>query len=248
MTENPFSLTGKSILVTGASSGIGKSIAILCSKMGAAVYISARNEQRLQSTITEMPGETKHFIVADLTNQTSIDALADELPKLDGVVNCAGVWSNVLAKNVNQNEIDRVLRSNFEAPVLLQTSLLKNKKINKGASIVFIASMAAMTPSIGTGLYSGSKGALISYAKCLGLELAPRKIRVNCISPAMVWTNFVKLDGLDEEMLKEDEKRYPLGRYGQPDDVAGLAAYLLCDESAWMTGNNIEITGGVYNK
>ena len=245
MTENVFSLEGKSILITGASSGIGKSIAILCSKMGADVYITARNEQRLQDTITEMPGQAKHYIVADLTNQSSIETLSDELPKLDGVVNCAGVGSNVVAKNVNQEEIDRIFKPNFDAPVLLQTALLSKKKINKGASVVFIASMAASSPTIGNGLYSASKGALISYAKCLGLELAPRKIRVNCISPAMVWTNFVKIDGLDEEMLKEDEKRYPLGRYGQPEDVAGLAAYLLSDQSVWMTNNNIEITGGV---
>lgn len=245
MTENPFLLTDKTVLVTGASSGIGKSIATICSKMGADVYITARNEQRLQLTIAEMPGEAKHYIVADLTNQTSIDALADGLPKLDGVVNCAGVGSNVLAKNINKEEIDKVFMPNFEAPVLLQTALLSKKKINKGASVVFIASMAAQSPTIGNGLYSASKGALISYAKCLGLELAPRRIRVNCISPAMVWTSFVNIDGLDEEMLKEDEKRYPLGRYGQPDDIAGLAVYLLSDQSIWMTGNNIEITGGV---
>lgn len=245
MTDNLFSLNGKTILVTGASSGIGKCIAILCSKMGAAVYVTARNEQRLKSTIAEMPGEVKNYVVADLTDETSMEALADVLPKLDGVVHCAGVWSYVLVKNVNQSEINRVLLSNFEAPVLLQTALLSKKKINKGASIVFMASMSALSPSVGAGLYSASKGALISYAKCLGLELAPRKIRVNCISPAMVWTNFVKIEGLDEDMLKEDEKRYPLGRYGKPEDVAGLAAYLLSDQSVWMTGNNIELTGGV---
>lgn len=245
MIETPFSLKGKSILVTGASSGIGKSIALLCSKLEAVVYITARNEQRLQETIAEMEGEVKHYIVADLTNQTSIDALVRELPKLDGVVNCAGVGSNVLAKNVNQAEIDNIFKPNFDAPVLLQAALLNQKKISKGASVVFIASMAAMSPTIGNGVYSASKGALISYAKCLSLELAPRKIRVNCISPAMVWTNFVNIDGLDEEMLKEDEKRYPLGRYGHPEDIAGLAIYLLSDQSVWMTGDNIEITGGV---
>ncbi len=245
MTENPFLLAGKTILVTGASSGIGKSIAILCSKMGATVYVTARNEQRLQLTVAEMPRDARHYFVADLTDQASIDALVDNLPKLDGVVNCAGVGSNVLAKNVNQIEIDKIFKPNFEAPILLQTALLLKKKLNKCSSIIFIASMAAFSPTIGNGLYSASKGALISYAKCLALELAPRKIRVNCISPAMVWTNFVKIDGLDEEMLKEDEKRYPLGRYGKPDDVAGLAIYLLSDESAWMTSNNILLSGGV---
>jgi NAD(P)-dependent dehydrogenase (short-subunit alcohol dehydrogenase family) len=243
--DNFFSLKGKTILVTGASSGIGKSVAILCSRLGAVVYITARKEQRLQQTLAEMQGEEKHYIVADLTRIDHIDSLVEQLPKLDGVVNCAGTDSNVLTKSITQDEIDRVMKPNFEAPVLLQTSLLTNKKINKGASIVFIASMAAQSPTIGNSLYSASKGALISYAKCIGLELAPRKITVNCISPAMVWTELITKGSIELEQLKEDEKRYPLGRYGQPEDIAGLVAYLLSNQNNWMTGSNIEITGGV---
>ena len=127
---------------------------------------------------------------------------------------------------------------------MLQRKLLKQKKINKGASIVFIASVAVDSPSVGNALYSASKGAVISYANCLMAELAPRNIRVNCISPAMVWTDLIYKGGLTENELKEDEQYYPLKRYGRPDDIAYLAIYMLSDASAWMTGSNVKISGG----
>ena len=133
---------------------------------------------------------------------------------------------------------------NFKAPVILQAELLKQKKLNKGGSVVFVASIASDSPSIGNALYSASKGAIISYAQCLQLELAPRQIRVNCISPAMVWTDLVFKGGVTEEQLKEDEVKYPLKRYGKPEDIANLAIYLLSDASIWMTGSNVKITGG----
>lgn len=239
-----FSLEGKTVVVTGASSGIGKSIAILCSKVGAKVIITARREERLKETISEMQGENE-YIVADLTRQEGIEELVSKLPKLDGIVHCAGVGSTLFCKNISEKDIDAVMRPNFVAPVLLQSSLLANKKISKAASVVIIASLASQSPAIGNALYSASKGALVSYAKCMALELAPRKIRVNCISPAMVRTDFLTNINVDENALQEDEMRYPLGRYGKPEDVAGLTVYLLSDESEWMTGNNIEITGGV---
>ena len=133
---------------------------------------------------------------------------------------------------------------NFTAPVLLQGELLQAGKINKAASIVYVASRAAESPSIGNGVYSASKGAIISYARCLALELAPRKIRVNCICPAMVWTDLIIQDGVTKEMLEEAQQRYPLKRYGQPEDVANLAIYLLSGASSWMTGSCVDITGG----
>lgn len=133
---------------------------------------------------------------------------------------------------------------NFKAPILLQSELLKQNKLNKAGSIVIIASMAIWSPSLGNSVYSASKGAVVSFANCLALELAPRKIRVNCISPAMVWTDLILKDGLEEEQLKADENNYPLKRYGQPEDIANLAVYMLSDASAWMTGSNVKISGG----
>lgn len=242
---NPFSLSGKQILVTGASSGIGKGIALACAKMGASVIITGRNVERLNDTISQMPEGNHKAFSADLTKAEDIEALVSELPKLDGFVQCAGVGSRVACKDIDQSVIDHTMNPNFEAPVLLQAALLKKKKINKGASIVYIASIAAWSPSMGNGIYSASKGAIISYAQCLAQELAPRLIRVNSICPAMVWTDLVMQDGITREDLQEDEKHYPLKRYGTPEDIANLCIYLLSDASSWMTGSNIKISGGV---
>ena len=241
---NPFSLRGKQILVTGASSGIGRGIAIACSKMGATVIINGLNEQRLAETMTEMQGEENLSLAADLSDSNSLTEMVCRLPKLDGIVHCAGIGLRVLCKQLQEADLDTMMDVNFKAPVMLQTEILKQKKINKGASIVFIASIASDSPSIGNAVYSASKGAIISYANCLALELAPRQIRVNCILPAMIWTDLIFKGGVTEEVLKEDEKKYPLKRYGKPEDIANLSIYLLSNAAAWMTGSSIKITGG----
>ena len=243
-TFNPFTLEGKTILVTGASSGIGRGIAIACSKMGATVIINGRNEQRLAETMTEMQGEENLSLAADQSDSNSLTGMVSRLPKLDGIVHCAGIGQRVLCKQLQEADLDTMMDVNFKAPVMLQTEILKQKKINKGASIVFIASIASDSPSIGNAVYSASKGAIISYANCLALELAPRQIRVNCILPAMIWTDLILKGGITEEELKEDEKKYPLKRYGKPEDIANLSIYLLSNAAAWMTGSSIKITGG----
>ena len=241
---NPFSLEGKTIMVTGASSGIGRGIAITCSKMGATVIINGRNTAKLQETSSLMEDDSAVIMAGDLTDANALSPLVNALPKLDGLVHCAGLGQRILCKDLMSNNVDEVMDVNFKAPVLLQSEILRQKKINKGASIVFIASIASWSPSFGNSVYSASKGAIISYANCLALELAPRKIRVNCISPAMVWTDLITNDGIDEEQLKEDESNYPLKRYGQPEDIANLAVYMLSDASTWMTGSNVKISGG----
>jgi len=241
--NNPFTLSGKTILVTGASAGIGRGIAIACAGMGARVILTARNVDRLQEALTMLEGEGHTYIAADLTNKAERTALVEQLPALDGVVQCAGVGSRVPCKMLSQADLDYVMKPNAEAPMLLQAQLLSEKKVRKQASVVFIASAAATMPSAGNAVYSASKAALVAYAKCLAQELAPRQIRVNCISPTMVWTDLA-LVGATEEQLDEAQKQYPLKRYGQPEDIANLAIYLLSDASTWMTGSNIEITGG----
>ena len=233
----------KTILVTGASSGIGRAIAIACAAKGETIILTGRNIARLEETRAQMAGEGHRIISADLTETTQRQALVEALPMLDGVVHCAGIGSRVLGKMLEEEDVRHVMNVNFEAPVLLQAELLREKKIAKEASIVFMASAAATMPSVGNGIYSASKAAMIAYAKCLALELAPRKIRVNCISPAMVWTDLA-LVGATEEQLREAEQNYPLKRYAQPEDVAPMAVYLLSDEAAWVTGSNMELTGG----
>ena len=244
MGYNPFSLHRKTILVTGASSGIGQGIAIICSKMGAAVIASGRNLQKLGNTF-DLLADSRHKITAvDLTNSESVRKMVEELPPLDGIVHCAGIGQRIPCKLLTENAVDEVMDINFKAPVLLQAELLRQKKIRKGASIVFIASIASWSASFGNSVYSASKGALISYANCLSIELAPQKIRVNCISPAMVRTDLIYQEGVEEGNLIEDEKKYPLKRYGTPEDIANLVVYMLSDASTWMTGSNVEISGG----
>ena len=241
--NNRFSLFGKTILVTGASSGIGRAIAIACAEAGARLILNGRNQLRLQSTLESLAGEGHEAIQADLTDAEQRTYLVELLPQLDGVVHCAGIGSRVLCKMLEEEDVHHVMNTNFEAPALLQAELLRGKKIAKDASIVFIASAAATMPSVGNAIYSASKAALIAYAKCLAQELTTRKIRVNCISPAMVWTDLA-LVGATEEQLREAEQSYPLKRYAQPEDIAPMVVYLLSAEAAWVTGSNMELTGG----
>lgn len=189
------------------------------------------------------PGKDTSSFRQDLTDKAQREALVAQVPMLNGVVHCAGIGSRMLCKMLEQDDVQHVMDTNFNAPVLLQAALLQERKIAAGSSIVFIASAAATMPTIGNAIYSASKAALIAYAKCLSLELAARKIRVNCISPAMVWTDLA-LVGATEEQLREAEQFYPLRRYAQPEDIAPMATYLLSDEAAWITGSNYELTGG----
>ncbi len=244
--NNPFSLVGKTILVTGASSGIGRGISIACAGMGAHVILTARKQEHLQETLSHMEGEGHSIILADLTNESQRHVLVEQVPALDGFVQCAGVMNRVPCKSIGEEDINSVFMPNVEAPILLQAELLQEHKIKKEASIIYMASIAARSAVAGNALYSASKAALISYAKCLALELASRKIRINCICPAMVWTDLA-LVGATKEELEADQLKYPLKRYGTPEDIANLAIYLLSDASCWMTGSCIEITGGVMN-
>ena len=241
---NPFTLEGKVIFVTGASSGIGRQIAINCSRMGATIILNGRNKERLQEVLKELENDNHQIAEGDITQKADISNIIASLPKLDGIVHCAGIDHRKPAKFMEEEDVNRVMGTNFAAPILLQSELLRQKKVKAGASIIFMSSMAANSPSMGHGLYSASKGALISYADCLALELAPRKIRVNCICPGMVWTKLILQDEVTEEERKKDEETYPLKRYGTPDDIANLAIYLLSDAASWVTSSHISITGG----
>jgi NAD(P)-dependent dehydrogenase (short-subunit alcohol dehydrogenase family) len=242
---NPFTLEGKTILVTGASSGIGAAIAVLCSRMGSNVIITARNKERLGNTFSLLEGNDKKMIIEELSTEENIKRLVEQLPPINGIVHCAGISKMYPVKFVNQNIIDETFKTNFYAPVIIVQQLLKKKKIEKKSSIVFLSSISAFYATLANSVYASSKGAINSFSKTLALELAPQKIRVNTIQPGMVNTNLIKNTSLSEAELIEDEKRYPLGRYGKPEDIANLVIYLLSDASEWMTGSIITIDGGV---
>lgn len=242
---NPFSLENKKILVTGASSGIGKAIAIECSKMGARVIITGRNEERLAETYKELVGEHPAYIVADLTKEEDIERLVALTDSLNGLVNCAGLTIPKPFKFLQESDIETVMTVNFNAPLLLTQRLVKKKKLEKGASVVFISSISGTKVSyIAGSIYSASKGAINGLCKGLALELAPQQIRVNTVVPGMVETNIVSGGEIAEEQLEIDRQKYPLKRYGKPEEVAYAVVYLLSGASGWVTGSNLLIDGG----
>ncbi len=247
-TYNPYSLEGKRVLVTGASSGIGRGIAIECSRMGAKVVLSGRNEARLQETLAMMQSPDEHqVLLADLAVDEEVQILVDRIEEgLDGIVLCAGFTIVKPFKFVSPQDIEAIMDVNYKAPVVLTQKLLKKKKINKNASIVFISSVSGVFVSApAAALYSGSKGAVNGVAKAMALDLSPRGIRVNCVNPGMVDTNIFSKGDITLEQLEEDVKHYPLGRYGKPEDIAYAVVYLLSDASAWVTGTNLKIDGGL---
>lgn len=244
ISENPFSLSGKHLLITGASSGIGKATAILCAKMGATLTITGRNTDRLHDVLESLEGTHHKMIVADLNDLQESKLLAEEVDTLDGVCFCAGIHESCLIKNLTNVITHRTFESNILSTIELCTNLLKERKITKGCSIVFISSIATRVAETGNTIYSASKGAVLSFARAMAKELCARKVRVNTISPGMVRTPMTGTFGLSEEELQEDELRYPLG-YGMPSDIANAVVYLLSDASRWVTGADICLDGGL---
>ena len=245
MSYNPFKLEGKSILITGASSGIGRATAIECSKLGATVVITGRNSTRLEETRSFMAGKNHIILVADLTNEDDIETLADNCPNLDGVVNNAGIGNRKLISYYNSKELNEVFQANTFSSMLLIRWLIKKKKLNSGGSLVFTSSIASKIPVLGNGIYGSSKAALEVYTKYCAQELAPKGIRANSIHPGMIETKLIHGGSLSEEDLKADMSKYPLGRYGRPEEVAWQIVFLLSDASRWITGTSVIVDGGL---
>ncbi len=244
-TYNPFSLCGKTILVTGASSGIGKAIATEASRMGGRIVITARNEERLCDTLKKLEGTGHSMIISDLTDPESLDKLIKNIPELDGVVLCAGQGLTVPMAFSTRQKLDKVFEINFFSQVELQRLLLKKKLIKKGGSIVMIDSVGGIKKfSPANGVYGASKAALLSWSKFSAIELASKQIRVNAICPGMVETPLINPATLSQEQLDKYRATYPLGRFGKPEEIGYAAIYLLSDASAWVTGTQIVIDGG----
>jgi NAD(P)-dependent dehydrogenase (short-subunit alcohol dehydrogenase family) len=242
---NPFSLVGKTILVTGASSGIGKAIAVVCSQMGAKLIITGRNKARLSETLSMLEGSDHQQICADLTNSSELEKLVEALPKLDGMVNNAGIAKPLVLQLTENDDVNDILKINALAPIHLTRLILKQKKLNKEASLIFISSINGNNCAyIGSSIYAASKSALTGFMKPVALELAPRGIRVNCINPGMIETDLLKSGSIGQEELEKDRLKYPLKRYGKPEEVAYAAVYLLSDTTRWITGSSLLIDGG----
>ena len=243
---NPFSLDGKTILVTGASSGIGQETAIQCSKMGAKVVITARNEERLKETFDSLEGDEHILFLAELTDQSQVESLVSQLPTLHGVVLCAGKGMTLPFPFCTREKYDDIFNVNFFAPIELLRLLVKKKKLAQGSSVVFVSSIGGVESfSLGNGVYGASKAALNSTMRFCARELATKKIRVNCVNPGMVNTKLIQGGIISDEQHKLDMENYPLKRYGEPEDIAYGIIYLLSNASSWVTGHSLIIDGGV---
>ena len=221
MSYNPFSLSGKTILVTGASSGIGQATAIECSKMGAKLVITGRNPERLQETMNQLEGEGHSMIIADFATSAGVEALVAECPTLDGLVNNAGYNIMELVPFIKDGDMRKLFDVNAFAPIYLTHCLVKTKKLNKGGSIVFTSSIAGRGMcSPANSLYSATKGAISSFTRNAAIDLAGKKIRCNSVAPGMIETPLKVAKNITEEQWAANMELYPLKRFGQPNDVA----------------------------
>ena len=243
---NPFSLSGKTILVTGASSGIGQATAIECSKMGAKLVITGRNAERLQETMSLLEGEGHRQIIAELTDEEQVKNLVDGCSDLQGLALCAGRPMTLPYQFCTREKMDDVFDTNYFAPFELLRQLVKKKKMSAGSSAVFVTSIGGVlrcTP--GNTVYGATKAALTSTMKFAALELAQKKIRVNAICPGMTNTKLIHAGTISEDQLKANEAKVPLGKFCDPEDIAQGIVYLLSDASKSVTGHSLVIDGGV---
>ena len=248
---NPFSLEGKTILITGASSGIGAQCAMDCSKMGAKVVLVARNEERLKSVLSQCEGDAHAYYLADMTAivdkgaKPLLEVIVSENGKLDGFIHSAGIQKTAPLKLLSMDDYEEIIKVNTLSAFEILRYLPSIKYMNAGGHIVLIASITGVIGRSGLAAYSASKGALISAARSMSLELSQRGICINCVSPGTILTPLMQayLDTLDENKKKQRVDGFPLG-LGQPADISSACIYLLSDASRWMTGQNLVIDGG----
>ena len=247
MKNNPFTLEGKRVLVTGAGNGIGRAVAITASQLGATIELLDISETGMEKTksLLDHPEYDHRLNVVDLTNSDAVKTLVDGIEVLDGLVNNAGISNTRPLQMIREEDFDRVVSLNTKAPIMLTNLLYRKKKLKKGASIVFTSSLAGLytfTPA--NGLYSLSKSALTSYAKSCAVEFAIRSIRSNCVNPSMVNTHLKDNLSFSEEEYRIDIEKYPLKRYAEPEEVANAVVFLLSDASSYITGHTLLVDGG----
>ena len=247
---NPFSLEDKLIIVTGASSGIGRQCAIDCSKMGAIVVLIARDEERLKETIAQMEYPERHcYYSIDLSDIDQIRLLVDNIVsangKIDAYVHAAGIEKTLPLKFLSSDDYKSVFTVNALYAFEFIRCFSSRKNFNNGGRIVLISSILSIVGRGGVSAYAASKGAMVSAVKAMALELAPRKICINCISPGTVRTPLMErfLSSLSKEDYEKRISGFPLG-VGEVTDISRTCLFLLSDASRWITGQNIVVDGG----
>lgn len=251
MNNYSFNFTGKTILVTGASSGIGKEVAIASAKAGANVILTGRDQKRLYETLNLMEAGEHYILAGDFQDENYILKLCKELPQLDGVVYSAGLIKLIPLNFIKSIDIEQMFGINLKAPILLISLLNKLKKLNRHSSIVLLSSITSSSMgSMANSVYGASKGGLEGFCKSAALELVKKNIRINCIAPGMVETEGIDSITMEvsNDSIELDKKNYPMGRYGKVSEIAAACLFLLSDGSSWTTGSTIVIDGGFTAK
>jgi NAD(P)-dependent dehydrogenase (short-subunit alcohol dehydrogenase family) len=247
--NNLFSLEGKTVLVTGASSGIGRQCAVDCAAAGARVVLVGRNQERLEETLAQMEPHGHVSYSFDLNRLNEIQQLAEQVTEevgaLDGLVHAAGVECTKPFKLLTPEDYESILRVNAISGLELARQCTVKKRFNKSGGVIFIASITANIARPGLTAYSASKGALVSAARVMAVELAKRNIRVNTISPGTILTPLMQnyLGSLDEDQRTKRVNGFPLG-LGETTDISHAVIFLLSEASRWITGQNLVIDGG----
>lgn len=245
---NPFSLTGKTVLVTGAGGGIGRATAVACSKMGATLVLTDINAETLAETLSllDTEGDRVHqMMAADLTDDAALDQLVADMPSLDGVVCNAGISKVLPIQFLNSGDFNRIMAINAFAPMYMTQKLYKKKRINKGGSIVYTVSISGVSMvSMGGVMYAVSKNALDAFMRNAALEFAARNVRVNSVNPSRVKTGLIQNSAYSEEEVAKDIQTYPLKRYAEPEEIANSIVFLLSDAASYITGHALIVDGG----
>lgn len=245
---NPFTLEGKTILVTGAGGGIGRATAIACSKIGATLVVTDINAETLAETLSllETEGGRNHIMfTADLTDDEALDNMVVEIPQLDGIVCNAGISKVLPIQFLNTEDMNRIMAINAFAPMYMTQRLYKKKRINKGGSIVYTVSISGVSMvSMGGVMYAVSKNALDAFMRNAALEFATRNIRVNSVNPSRVKTGLIQNSVYSEEEVAKDLQTYPLKRYAEPEEIANCIVFLLSDAASYITGHALIVDGG----
>ena len=246
---NPMDMSGRTVLVTGASSGIGRSTSIQLSRLGARLILVARDKQRLCDTERQLNGKSHRVAPFDLQDLSAVPewlkCLAHEEGELSGLVHCAGVHMARPLRFVDTDKVEELIRVNVLAAQQLAKGFRQRQVRASTGSIVFVSSVMALVGQAGVSTYCASKGALTAMARSLALELAGEGIRVNCVAPGIVESEMTShlARSLTEEQFTAIRKMHPLG-IGHTDDVAHAVSFLLADSSRWITGSTLVVDGG----